>query len=421
MPVRLHIAIALGLVGGLALGLAASITGSPLLMSLAEGVEPIGEAFVNLLKMVVLPLIASVVFVGVASLGDLRRLGRMGAISMGFFAVASIVGVLTGMGIMASLLPWASEAASQAVSGSTVDAPSLPSAAQFLLDLIPSNPFAAAAQGALLPLIVFTVLFAAAAGALPERERDRLFDLAQAVAAALIKLVNWILWIAPIGVFALAAPVTARAGWAMLQSLLMFVLAVLVGLTLYVSFLYLPTIRFVARRSVKRFLRACLGPQVIAAASTSSPATLPAMLEAMDEMEVSKPVAGFVIPLGAGIARGGSAVFQGAGIVFLAWLYGVPLAATGIGSAVLATFIVSFAVASVPGGSVLSMAPAIGTIGIPLDGLAVLLSIDRIPDMARTAVNVTGTMTGAVLVDSYEGRSGEGDGAIGRTDAQEMT
>ena len=92
MPVRLHIAIALGLVGGLALGLAASITGSPLLMSLAEGVEPMGEAFVNLLKMVVLPLIASVVFVGVASLGDLRRLGRMGAISMGFFAVASIVG-----------------------------------------------------------------------------------------------------------------------------------------------------------------------------------------------------------------------------------------------------------------------------------------------------------------------------------------
>ena len=177
MPVRLHIAIALGLVGGLALGLAASITGSPFLMSLAEGVEPIGEAFVNLLKMVVLPLIASVVFVGVASLGDLRRLGRMGAISMGFFAVASIVGVLTGMGIMASLLPWASEAASQAVSGSTVDAPSLPSAAQFLLDLIPSNPFAAAAQGALLPLIVFTVLFAAAAGAFPERERDRLSTL----------------------------------------------------------------------------------------------------------------------------------------------------------------------------------------------------------------------------------------------------
>jgi Na+/H+-dicarboxylate symporter len=171
LPLKLHIAIALGLIGGLALGLAASITGSPFLMSIAQGVEPLGDAFVNLLKMVVLPLIASVVFVGVSSLGDLRRLGRMGAITMSFFALAAIIGVLTGMGVMKALLPWASEAAAQAVTSSSVDAPSLPGAAQFLLDLIPSNPFAVAAEGALLPLIVFTVLFAAAAGALPVAER----------------------------------------------------------------------------------------------------------------------------------------------------------------------------------------------------------------------------------------------------------
>jgi Na+/H+-dicarboxylate symporter len=191
----------------------------------------------------------------------------------------------------------------------------------------------------------------------------------------------------------------------MLQSLIMFVLAVLVGLTLYVSFVYLPIVKFAARRSASSFFRACLSPQAIAAATTSSPATVPAMLEAAEELDVSQPVAGFVIPLGAGIARGGSAVFQGAGIVFLAWLYGVPLAATGLGGAVLAIFIVSFAVASIPGGSVLSMAPAISTVGIPLDGLAVLLSVDRIPDMARTATNVTGTMTATVLVDRFEGKT----------------
>ncbi|KPJ92943.1 MAG: hypothetical protein AMS18_06375, partial [Gemmatimonas sp. SG8_17] len=115
MPLRLHIAIALGLVGGLVLGLAAAVTGSPVLLWIAAGVEPIGDAFVNLLKMVVLPLIASVVFVGVSSLGDLRRLGRMGAITMGFFAIAAILGVLIGMGIMRAMLPWASEAAIQAV------------------------------------------------------------------------------------------------------------------------------------------------------------------------------------------------------------------------------------------------------------------------------------------------------------------
>ena len=402
MPVKLQIAIVLGLVGGLALGLAASITGSPALMWLAESVEPLGTAFVNLLKMVVLPLIVSVIFVGVSSLGDLRRLGRMGAITMGFLAATAVIGVLTGMGTMGLLLPFTSEAAAQVVTTSSVEATTSIDLVGFLLDLIPSNPFQAAAEGALLPLIVFTILVAAAAGALPKRDRDVLFDLAQAVAAALIKLLHWILWTAPVGVLALAAPVTARSGWAMLQSLIMFVLAVLVGLTLYIGLIYLPIVKFLARRPVGAFMRAILSPQVIAAASVSSPATVPAMLEAAEELKISPPVAGFTIPLGAGIARGGSALFQGAGIVFLAWLYGVPLAAAGLGGAILATFIVSFAVASIPGGSVLSMAPAMIAVGIPLDGLAVLLSIDRIPDMARTATNVTGTMTVTVLVDRFE-------------------
>jgi len=369
---------------------------------MAQGLEPLGGTFVNLLKMVVLPLIASVIFVGVSSLGDLRRLGRMGAITMIFLATAAIIGVLTGMGVMRLLLPWASESASQTIATTPVEASTALRPIQFILDLIPSNPFQAAADGALLPLIVFTVLVAAAAGALPERERMLLYSLAQAVAAALIKLVHWILWLAPVGVFALAAPVTSRAGWAMLQSLIMFVLAVLIGLSLYLALIYLPTVKWLARRPVGPFLKACVAPQAIAAAATSSPATVPAMLQAADELEVSRPVAGFVIPLGAGIGRGGSAVFQGAGIVFLAWLYGIPLAAGGIGAAVLATFIVSFAVASIPGGSVLSMAPAINTAGIPLDGLAILLSVDRIPDMARTAINVTGTMTATVLVDGLE-------------------
>ncbi|UCG86721.1 MAG: dicarboxylate/amino acid:cation symporter [Gemmatimonadota bacterium] len=402
MPLRLHIAIALGLAAGLALGLAASISGSPALLLVADWLEPLGEMFVNLLKMVVLPLIASVIFVGVSSLGDLRRLGRMGTITVAFLATAAILGVLTGMAIMALLLPWASEAAIQTVAPTSVEATTALRPVQFLLDLIPSNPFEAAAEGALLPLILFTVLVAAAAGALPQTERDLLHSLAHAVAAALIKLVHWILWLAPVGVFALAAPVTARSGWAVLQSLIMFVVAVLVGLIVFVGSVYLATIKFLARRRLRPFLRACMSPQAISAAATSSPAAVPAMLEAADELIVSRPVAGFVIPLGAGIGRGGSAVFQGAGIVFLAWLYGVPLVAAGIGGAVLATFIVSFAVASIPGGSVLSMAPAMSTVGIPLDGLTILLSVDRIPDMARTATNVTGTMTATVLVDRFE-------------------
>ncbi len=406
MPVKLQFAILLGLVAGLALGLAAAVTGNPLLVGLAEGVEPIGTAFVNLLKMVVIPLVAAVIFVGVASLGDLRRLGRMGSATLAFFAATSVVGVLLGLAVMRALLPLASEAAARAITAGRVEAPTLPGPVEFLLSLIPSNPFQAAAEGALLPLIVFVVMLAAATGALPERERDTLVGFARAIAAALIKLTHWILWIAPIGVFALAAPVTARAGWALLQSLIAFVIAVLVALLIFVALIYMPAVRFLARMSAGKFLKACVSPQVIAAATVSSPATVPAMLEAADDkLGVSSTVSGFVIPLGAGIGRAGSAVFQGAALAFLAWLYGVPLPVSGIGGVVLATVIVSFTVPSIPGGSVLSMAPALGTVGIPLDGLAVLLGVDRIPDMARTATNVTGTLVATAVVDRLEERS----------------
>jgi DAACS family dicarboxylate/amino acid:cation (Na+ or H+) symporter len=412
VPVRLQVAIVLGLVAGLLLGLVAAITQAAWLMTLATGVEPLGIAFVDLLKMVVIPLVTAVIFVGVASLGDLRRLGRMGGSAMAFFAVTSVAGVLLGMGVMRALLPLASDAAARAITGGAVEAPALPGPIEFLLDLIPSNPFQAAADGALLPLIVFVVLFAAAAGALPEKERGTLVGFAEAVAAALIKLTQWILWIAPLGIFALAAPVTARAGWAMLQSLIAFVVAVLAALLIFVALVYLPAVRFLGRMPVGRFLKGCVSPQVIAAATVSSPATVPAMLEAAEvELQRSRAVSGFVIPLGAGLGRAGSAVFQGAGLVFLAWLFRVPLGLPGLGGAVLATFVVSFTVPSIPGGSVLSLAPALGTVGIPLDGLAVLLGVDRIPDMARTATNVTGTLAATVVVDRVEGAGDRGGSA----------
>jgi Na+/H+-dicarboxylate symporter len=178
-------------------------------------------------------------------------------------------------------------------------------------------------------------------------------------------------------------------------------LAVLVGLLAFVAVVYMPAVRFLGGMPVGKFLKGSLNPIIIAASTSSTAVTVPAMLEAADEeLGLARPVTSFVIPLGAGLGRMGTALFQGAGIVFLAWLFGVPLGATGIGGAVLATFIVSFAVAGVPAGGVVSLAPALGTVGIPLDGLGVLLGVDRIPDMARTATNVTGILAAAVVVNN---------------------
>ncbi len=397
---KLHVAIALGLLGGLALGLVAAATGAPALLRLAQGVEPIGTIFVNLLKMVVVPLVATALFVGVAGMGDLKRLGRLGALALAFFAATTLTAVLLGMGVMRLALPLADPAAAQGVAGVARVSPAhLPGLVDFLVSLIPANPVQAAVEGALLPLIVFTVLFGAAAGALPEARRRPLIALAEAIATALIRLVHWVLWAAPVGVFALAAPVTARSGWALLQSLLVFVLAVLGGLVLFVFGLYVPLAAALGGRRPARFLKACLGSQLIGFTTTSSPATIPAMLEAADALAVARQVSSLVIPLGASLNRAGSALFQGAGVVFLAWLYGTPLPLTSLGGAVLATFLVAFTVAPVPSASVVSLAPALTHVGVPLDGLGVLLGVDRIPDMLRTATNVTGTITASVVLD----------------------
>ncbi len=404
---RLNLAIAVGLLAGLLLGVAAAATGWPILMAITQSVEPLGTAFVSLLKMVVIPLVTALVFVGVGRLGDLRRLGRMGTALLGFFFATTVVSALIGMGVMRALLPFASDTAVHAT-GAAADVPPMPDLVTFLLNLIPENPIAAAADGALLPLLVFTILLAAAAGTLPTDEREPLLSVGEAVAAALVKLVHWLLLAAPIGVFALAAPVTARAGWAMLQTLAVFVIAVLVGEFLFVAGVYVPAARLLGRRKVRAFLAACVTPQIIAATATSSPATVPAMLEAADELEVDPTVAGFTISFGAALGRAGSALFQGASIVFLSWLYGAPLPIAGIGAALLATVIVSFTVPAIPGGSVVSLAPALDTVGVPLDGLGILLGVDRVPDMVRSATNVTGTLTGTVVVDRLEQHSTTG-------------
>jgi Na+/H+-dicarboxylate symporter len=395
---RLHVAIALGLVGGLLLGLLAALTGSPLLLGVAEGVAPIGTAFVNLLRMVVFPLVAATLFVGVAGMSNLKQLGRLGGLTLLFFWSTTIVAILMGMGLMTLFLPLAGDAAGTAAEAAgAVEAPRLPGALDFLLGLIPSNPFQSAAEDALLPFIVFTVFFAAATAALPAEQRQRLTDLANPIAAALIRLVHWILWVAPLGVFALAAPVTARSGWAMLQSLAVFVVAVVLALGVFVNLVYVPLVAVLGKMRPFRFLRGCVGAQVIAFSTTSSAATIPAMLEAADELDLPRSVSSFVVPLGAALNRSGSALFQGASIVFLGWLYQVPLPPAGTVSAVLATFIVSLTVTGVPSASVLTLAPALGHVGLPLDGMAVLLGVDRIPDMFRTATNVTGDLAASAV------------------------
>ena len=276
----------------------------------------------------------------------------------------------------------------------------------FLVALIPNNPFAAAANGALLQLIVFTALLAAAAGTLEDEKRLRLVQFAEALSEALIKLVWWILWTAPIGIFGLAAPVTAQLGWGLIQSLAVFVVSVVVGLGIYISVVYLPLLKFVGGIGPLQFLGGTFGAASIAFSTTSTAAALPVTLEeAKLKLGVSEPVADLVLPLGASMYRAGSALFQGAAVIFLAHLFEVPIPPAALGGAVLATFLVSLTVAPVPSSGVVTLAPALDAVGIPLAGLSILLGIDRVPDMFRSTTNLLGQITTAVVVDKWVGGS----------------
>ncbi len=406
-----HLATAIGLGLGLAVGLLAAATDIQPLDSFIEGVAPLGTLFINAIRMVVIPLVVTTIFVGVASLGNPRTVGKLGGSAVGFFWGTTILAIIIGIAFMRIALGlWPATVQASAAGEAP---PEVPGLVDFFLGLIPANPFAAASEGALLPLIVFTILVAAAAGALAEERRERLIGLAEDVGAMFVKLIDWILWTAPVGVFGLTAPVIAQLGLGLLASLFVFVVTVVIGLFVFMALFYLPLVRFVGGKGVGEFIRGVVGTYTIGFSTTSSVASLPVMFEDADNLDVSPPVASLVLSMGAAINRAGSALFQGAALVLLAALSGVSLSTTALASAGMVGFLVAMSVAPVPSASIVTLAPILEAAGVPLTGLGILLGIDRIPDMFRSATNITGHVACAVVVEGLvDGQVTEADRAV---------
>ena len=397
-------AILIGLALGLGLGVAASATGSPALLRASEAVEPLGQIFLRAIQMVVIPLVAAVVFVGVARIGNLRKLGRQGGLAVGFFWVMTLPAILIGMGVMTFALTFTAPVPPP-TSVTDLDT-ATPDVVDFLVNLVPRNPIQAAANGSLLPLLIFIVLLSAATTTLPTEKQEALTSFAEALGDALIKLMSWILWTAPVGVFGLAAPVVAQTGVAMLQNLAVFIGATVVGLFLLKGLVLLPLVWILGGVAPGQFIRATAGTYTVGFTTTTSVGTLPMMLREAEKLGLSKNSFSLVLPLAASINRPGSALFQSTSLVFLAAMYGVPLDAGLIAAAVLAIFLASMTVAPVPSSSIVSMAPALDVVGVPLAGLGILLGVDRVPDAFRTAVNVIGHMSAATMVDGVTRRPG---------------
>jgi len=415
---RSHVWMGIGLIAGILVGVAAYFldrAGHPLLASLTVGIRPIGTVFLNLLSMVVIPLVATALFAGIAKLGDLRTVGRLVVRTLAFFWTTALAGILLGFLVGAVMLPRTTltpdqQVALRAAAGADPSliqraAEGIPSGAQFIVQLVPANPFKAAADGNLLPVIVFVTIFGIAAASLPLERRAPLTNIADAATEALIRIVHWVLLFAPIGIFALVAPIVTQVGWKLLLAMLGFIAAVIIGVILFIAVVYLPSVVLIARLAPVRFLRAAFPSMLMGFSTTSSLATLPTMIDAAaKELQIPRPVSGFVLPLGASLNRGGSAVFQAIAVVFIARLYGIPFGVAEMFAAGAAVFLASLTVAAVPSGSVISLLPAFQSTGLPLAGISILIGLDRIPDMFRTMTNVIGHLSGAVVVAAMEDR-----------------
>jgi len=408
--------IALG--AGLILGLAAAgaADSHPEFVRAAQWLRPIGTLFVNLLSMVVIPLVATALFTGIARLGNMRRVSRLLVRTLAFFWGTTLIAIFIGFLVGAIVLPRAvvspdRQAALQAAAvadSSSIQkaAEGIPTGARFIVELIPANPVKAAVDGNLLPVVVFVTFLAVAAAGLPEAKRTPLLELADATTEALIKIVHWVLLLAPIGVFALVTPIVAQQGWDVVKAMGWFITAVILGVVIFIGAVYIPALTIMGRLEPGRFLRAAFPSMMMGFSTTSSLATLPTMLQAADgDLHIPRSIAGFALPLGASVNRAGSALYQAIAVLFIARLYGIPFGFSEMFAAAAAVFLASLTVAAVPSGSVLSLLPAFTATGLPISGLSILIGLDRIPDMFRTMTNVTGHLTGAVVVPALEDES----------------
>jgi proton glutamate symport protein len=422
-PMTLAFRVLAGLLAGFLVGLALPQSSHATASTIAV-LAPVGTLFVNLIRMTVIPLLVSTVIASLgasATPGGFRRTGiRALSISIVLLAVAAVASLLISHRLMAGLT--IDQAAALALRGTTT-ADTLPSSvtptvAGWFIDLVPANVVKAAADGALLPLILFSVIFGLTLAQIDTARRDAVLRLVDGVAETMQRIVVMILSLAPIGVFALAVPLAARLGWSAAGAVVAYV-ALVVALTIAAVALILYPLGIVAgRMRPAAFTSYCAPAQAIAFASRSSLAALPAMLQSAERAGIRPNAARVVLPLAAAIFHFGAAVAQTVGVVFLARLYGVVLTPVQMVSVVAAVVLASFAVPGIPGGSILAMAPALAAAGLPLDGLAILLAADAIPDMFRTTANVTGSLTLTALLSARADAGAPGRVASNREEPQ---
>jgi Na+/H+-dicarboxylate symporter len=416
---KLHTRILVGLGAGLAAGGIARMDAAAPLARLLELLEPAGTIFIRLITMLVVPLVAASLFVAIASLGDVRRLGRIGGRTLGYFLGTTVAGAIIGLvaavalGAGTGLDPTVRDAITGrfAATGATAttNLSAVPSLAQTLVAMVPVNPIAAAAQGDLLAMIVSVVAFGAAATVLAAERRASLVAIASAVNEAAMVVIGWLMQAAPPAIAILIATTVLRSGVDLLQSLAAYAAIVVAALALHAAIVLVPLVRFGAQLGIARFFRDTADALLLALSTASSSVTLPVSLAAAARLGVSSAVASFVLPAGTTLNKNGAAVYKAATAVFLANVYGVDLGVAQMLTIVVTTVVASSAGAGVPGSSLVTTLIVLNAIGLGPNaaaGIALVAGIDRPLDMCRTSINTMSNLVGAAWVNRLETAKG---------------
>ncbi len=377
-------------------------------------ISPIGDLFMRLIKMVIVPLVFSSLLVGVAGLGDIRKLGRLGSRTLALYLMTTAGAVSIGLMLAHIIQPGnfvaekdraALVASFESAADSKMDAAvNAPTFVENVLNIIPDNPMESLSSGNMLQIIFFAFIFGIALTMLEKKRSTQVITLLDTVQHAMILIIHMVMAVAPFGVAALIAEVVGQSGVSILSALAIYALTVILGLACLATFVYGGLVRFLAKLPFIAFLKAARPAQLIAFSTSSSSATLPITLECAEEnLGISKSVSSFVIPLGSTVNMDGTALYQGVAAIFIAQVFQVDLTIGDELAIVFAATAASIGAAGVPGAGMITLAMVLTSAGIPAVGVALILGVDRILDMFRTAVNVTGDLAVTAVMAVTEG------------------
>lgn len=355
----------------------------------------IGKWFVALLMLMVVPLVFVSLVKGVAQLGASQQLGRLSSLTLMMYMLTTVIAIATGL----ALANWLQPGVGLSLVATDVAASSPPNFVELLIAIVPSNPIAAMSQGNMLQVIVFAVLFGLAISAISQQAvTTPLLTVFDALEAVLIRMVGLVMWLAPVGVFALMARSMASQGLDLLAPLLVYFFTVVLALLVHASLTYAALFRLFTSLSPWHVYRRLKEVLTVSFSTSSSAATLPVTLATTDRLGVSRQVSSFSIPLGSTINMDGTAIMQGVATVFVANAYGLSLTMEDYVLVILTATLASIGTAAVPGAGLIMLTMVFMQVGLPVEGIALILGVDRLLDMMRTSVNVTGDIVVSTLV-----------------------